>query len=589
MKKPIYWIIFAVAALGGLFAVFQRSAGSGEEIEYRYAPIAKGELLRSTSATGVIVAQTSIDVRSKAGGTIVQLNVDAGDFVKKGDVLAIIDPRDTRATFDQAAADVQSAQARIRQSQETYELQVRNAATAIREAEIALAQARTRRDRLAIEARRTPETTGAAIASAQAQVAAAQQDLERFDSVTRPQTVQDVEGTVSQTRAAMEAAEAELRRNQDLLERGYVAQSAVDRARSAHESARASYNTAVQRQRTLEHDLRAQRESLRLVLERAQANLRDARAQGSNVQTAQQNLREAEQAVAQAQVALQQARDAQRNIGIRRADVDTARASATRSRVALQNAQVQLEGTTVVAPRDGVVTLKYAEEGTVIPPGASQFSANANIVQLSDVTRLFVDCTVDEADIRSVQVGQKVRVVAEAYPGEKLNGIVRRVNPSATTANSITSITVRVEVFRNKDSKVNLIPGMNATCEFITLDKKDVLIAPSQAIKREDGATYVMVKPKEGAKPVRREVEIGEEGNDGVEIVSGLQEGEEVVIAEIDLAQLRETERRMMEAQQGGGLAGGGARPGGGNRQGGGARGGTAGGGARGGGGGGGR
>jgi HlyD family secretion protein len=241
-----------------------------------------------------------------------------------------------------------------------------------------------------------------------------------------------------------------------------------------------------------------------------------------------------------------------------------------------------LESTTVVAPRDGVVTLKYAEEGTVIPAGVSQFSERANIVQLSDVTILYVDCTVDEADISMIREGQKARIVAEAFPGVKIDGVVTRVNPAATTVNSVTSVTVRVELRPKADHKVRLLPGMNATCEFITMSKPNVRILPSQALKSEDGKTFVLVKGPDPKKPVRKEVQVGESGNDGVELLSGLDPDDEVVIAEINLKQLREMQQRMQEAQQGGGLAGGGGRSGprtmGGTTGGGGSRGGMGGG-----------
>lgn len=564
MKRPWIWIIVLAAVAGGIFAFVRRGAGEADEIEYRYAPVAKAELIRSTTATGVIVAQAAVDVRSKAGGTVVKLLKDFGDVVKVGDVIAEIDPRDTRAAFDQAAADVQSAQARISQAETNLSLQRANSVTAVRDAETALEVARTRLERIRIDSKRTPETTAAAIASAEAALNSAQQEVERFNNVTEPQRRRDAEGAVRQTKAAYEAAEADLARTRGLLEKGYVAQQAVDRAVSTYESARTAFNTAQQRMTTLERDLAIERETVLASRNRAAASLREAKAQGSQVQTSEKQLKEAEQAVIQAEISLQRARDARKNDQLRASELVAARASATRSRVTLDNAKVQLESTVVVAPTDGVITQKYVEVGTVIPPGVSQFSAASNIVQISDVTRLFVDCAVDEADIANIRKGQKVRVITEAFPGARFEGVVTRVNPAAITQNSITSITVRVEILQKADTKAQLLPGMNATCEFITMSKPDALVVPSQAVKRDEQGSYVLVKGTDPKKPVRKAVELGESGNDGVELLSGLAEGEEVVVAEINLRQLRETQQRMMEAQQGGGLAGGGARPGGG-------------------------
>lgn len=563
MNRKAIYIVVAAAVAGGLFFYFRQGAGEAEEIEYRYAAAEKGELVRSTTATGVLVALTSVDVRSKAGGTIVQLAVDAGSIVKKGDLIAILDPRDTKAIYDQAVADLQSSGARITQAEANYQLQSANAVTSVRDAEIALEQARIRLSNARIATQRTPISAEAAIESARAAYESSRQEFDRWSQVTEPQRRRDAEGALRQTEASFQAAKADLERQTDLMNRGYVAQSVVDRARSTFESARAAYDTARQRTSTLEKDLAAERRTLELALARSKAQFDDAKAGRWQIDTAKNELKNAEEAVRAAEVNLQRAKDARINNRVRASDVATAKASAVRSRVALDNAKVQLESTTVVAPRDGVVTLKYAEEGTVIPAGVSQFSERSNIVQLSDVTRLFVDCAVDEADIAQVREGQKVRIVAEAFPGRKFEGVVRRIHPAAVTTNSITAITVRVEVLASAENRLRLLPGMNATCEFITLSKPDTLLVPSQAVKREGEKTYVLVKSADPLKPERREVKVGESGNSGVEILSGLEPGVEVVVAEINIKQLRETQQRMMEAQQGGGLAGGGNRMGG--------------------------
>lgn len=562
MKGLKLWIGIGLAVLVAAFFYFRNSSSSAEEFEYRYGKVEKTELVRSTTASGVLVAQTSIDVRSKAGGTIVKLAVDAGSIVKKGDLIAIIDPRDTRALYDQAVADVQSSESRIRSASATLKLQRANTITNVQDARIALEQAKIRLAKAELEANRIPATTRASIASSQATVRSAQSDLDRFDQVTRPQRLRDAQAQRRQAETAFEVAKSDLDRQLELERRGYVAQSVVDRARSSYESARSAFETADQRVATLDQDLSAERISLANALTRAKAQLDESSAQGSQVQTAMRDLEEARQNVRASEVNLRKALDAQTNNEIRTADVTSAVAGAQRSRSQLRDAQVQMDSTTVLAPRDGVVTLKYAEEGTVIPPGVSQFSDRSNIVQLSDITRIFVDCAVDEADIGAIKEGQKTRVVTEAFPGVFLDGVVTRVNPAATTVNNITAITVRVEILNPLGQKIALRPGMNATCEFITVSKPNVLVVPSQAVKQEDGKAFVRVKGTDPKVPIRKEVTLGESGNAGMEVLSGLTENEEVVVAEINLKQLREMQQRMMEAQQGGGLAGGGQRMG---------------------------
>ena len=247
------------------------------------------------------------------------------------------------------------------------------------------------------------------------------------------------------------------------------------------------------------------------------------------------------------------------NAQLRRSDVLSAKAGAVRSQVAKNNAMVQLQSTTVVAPRTGIVTLKYLEEGTIIPPGTSTFAQGTSLVQIADTTTMFVECSVDEADIANIRDGQPVRLIIEAYPGQTFEGNVKKIFPAAETANALTTVKVRIQVQSGSESgksktKAVLRPGMNASCEFLQFAKKGVLIVPQQAIKRESGKTMVRVKSNDPLKPTDREVKVGETGNEGVEILEGLKEGEEVVIAEIDLRAMRDRQAKMDQAQQGGGF-----------------------------------
>src|SRR5437870_3557514 len=98
MNKSILWIVGVAVVAGGAWAVVGRKGEDEGEVEYRYEAVQKGELSRSISATGQMEALTAVDVKSKAGGKVVKLVVDEGKFVKKGDLIALIDPEDTKAS-----------------------------------------------------------------------------------------------------------------------------------------------------------------------------------------------------------------------------------------------------------------------------------------------------------------------------------------------------------------------------------------------------------------------------------------------------------------------------------------------------------
>ncbi len=563
MKHFLTWIGIPVALVLGIFAFRGAVRGKAPDVEYRYAPVQTGEVVRSISATGQLIALTKVEIKSKAGGNVVRLAVDEGDFVKAGDLIAIIDPADTQALYDQASADLSSSDARAQGAEANYELQITATDNAIRDAQAQLEASKIRAEKARIAAERQPQLSGSGVQTAQTNLAAAQEALRKLQTVTLPQTRQDASGTLDRTRAELEAARADLGRHEELLKKGFVSQSQLDQARARFETADSAYKNAEQRMRTLEDELSTTLKAQRLEVERTEAALVAAKANISQDSIARQELSEARNAVRLAEIALKRAQDQKKSIVASRSEMKAAKAATVRNQVALKNAKVQLDSTTVLAPRDGVVTQKFLEEGTIIPPGTSTFSQGPSIVEISDVSQMFVDCNVDEADIGQVKEGQTVRIVCEAFPGRPFPGVVERIHPAAATADSVTTVKVRVKVLPGV--KQRILPGMNTTCEFITLERPDVLKVPSQAIQREDGKTYVRIRTSDPAKPERREVQVGETGNDSTEILSGLKEGEEIVIAELNLKELREIDRKMKESEQGGGLAGGGG--GGGRRR----------------------
>jgi len=553
MKVKIVLVIGILVLLLGGWAFESRGSDKTTEIEFRYAPVAKGELVRSISATGQVVALTAVDVKSKAGGIVVKLAVDEGSIVKKGDLIATIDPADTKAAYDQADADLTGANEKTSQAEKNYELQSAASKTEVADARATLETMKVRLERAGIQYKRQPTLSQAAVDTAQANYNAEVAALNRLRTVVVPQMRRDAAGNVNQAKAQRAEALADLSRQKSLLAKGYVAGSAVEKADSAAEAAKAAYDTAQQKLSTLESDIASQIQTEKLNVDRLQAALDQAKANVTENEVSRTSYQEAQKSIRSAEIALQKALDNQMQIELRKSDILQAKAATVRNKVSLANAKVQLDSTTVLAPRDGVVTLKYLEEGTIIPPGTSTFAQGTSLVQISDVTKLFVDCAVDEADVANVKVGQPVRIVADAYRGATVPGIVTRVSPAALTANNVTSVKVRVKVLPG--AKVQLVPGMNATCEFITLQMNNIITVPNQALQ-DDGT--IRVKTKDPLKPETRKVEVGEIGNDAVEIKSGLTVGEEVVTAEIDMAELRDAQKKMQDAEQGGGLVGGG-------------------------------
>src|SRR5438270_3468571 len=150
MKRGIIIAVtVAVVAIGGLMLSKKlQAAGPAEKTQFKIARAETGMVKKTVSATGTLQPWKFVDIKSKAGGKIERLgdsrkntHVDVGSIVKRGDIIAEIDPTDTRLSFDQANADISSAEARIQGSQLTYELQQQQSKLAVDTAAINLSSA----------------------------------------------------------------------------------------------------------------------------------------------------------------------------------------------------------------------------------------------------------------------------------------------------------------------------------------------------------------------------------------------------------------------------------------------------------------
>ena len=542
-------------ALGVLFVLglggWALTRGSGaQEITYRTAEVERQDLRETVSATGIVQPLTTVDIKSRAGGEVKQLAVEVGTIVKPGDLIARIDPTDSQTAYNQAESDVSAAQARVGQARDTLALQRLTVASAIVEAEAAVQAARSRLRQAQRQAQAQPTLTQAAIRQAQAGLRRAEQNLNQLRRAGDPQARSEARTALASAEASLKNAEVNLRRQQQLLDKGFVSEATVDAARTERDVALANAQAARTRAQTIGASQNAQLAAAEAQVNEARENLRTAQTQRVQDEIRRGDVANARAALAQAESTLGAARANAAQINIRAGDIETARAQIARSEAQFQNAQVQLNSTTIRAPRAGVVLQKYVEQGTIITSGQSFNSEGTSIVQLGDLSRVFVDAAVDEADIARVAVGQNVTVTLDAYPDEEFQGRVRRIDPRGTTDQNVTTIKTQVEILK-PDKRLR--PGLNSECEFIVAEKKNAIVVPSRAVKDQRGKKTVEVLV--GGKPQAREVRTGLETNDQVEIVSGLEEGEKVVTQTIRPGE--------QGGGPGGGRRGGGGGPGG--------------------------
>jgi len=189
------------------------------------------------------------------------------------------------------------------------------------------------------------------------------------------------------------------------------------------------------------------------------------------------------------------------------------------------------------------VLQKLVEEGTLIPAGTAALAQGTTIVTLADVSEMYVMANVDEVDVAPIKVGMPAEITLDALPNKTLRGKVVKIFPKGIKTQNVVQFPVRVKVL---DLLPQLRPEMTADVTIVVAEKKNCLQVPDAAIDRSEGRTRVQVLPSPNAEPVEREVKVGVTNWDQTEILSGLKEGEVVVLpagASVPFAQANDQTR----------------------------------------------
>ena len=155
----------------------------------------------------------------------------------------------------------------------------------------------------------------------------------------------------------------------------------------------------------------------------------------------------------------------------------SSQASLAQAKSTLDQSKVDLGYCIIRSPVDGVVITRKVNIGQTLQ---SSFTAPVLFQVATDLTKMKVECDVDESDIGKVKEGQKVRFTVEAYPNEAFNGVVAQVRVSPTTVQNVVTYTTIVNV-ENPEKK--LLPGMTATVSMIVGEAKNVLRVPNAALR----------------------------------------------------------------------------------------------------------
>jgi membrane fusion protein (multidrug efflux system) len=355
-------------------------------------------------------------ISARVSGSVAEVLVENGNFVKAGQVLVRIDPRDYQAKVDQARAALALAQGNAHAAQEGVPWM--------------------------------RDTTGSGLAQAQSQLANAEAEQSRSQTAFTQASTSDIEvakSNVASEQATYDRARADLERMRPLADKAEIS--------------RLQFDSYVAAERVAEAKLKA-----------AQDRLAAAR---QAADTAAQSVTSAKARVEAARASVATARANERQVKISSANAESASAGIQQARANLETAELQLSYTTVTAPTDGEVTRKTAEAGQYVQPG----QALMTVVPLHLV---WVTANFKETQLSGVRPGQEAEVKVDMYGKTIVGrvhsiagatGARTSLLPPENATGNFVKVVQRIPVkivFDKLPEGIVLRPGMNVDVTVIT-------------------------------------------------------------------------------------------------------------------------
>ncbi len=224
-------------------------------------------------------------------------------------------------------------------------------------------------------------------------------------------------------------------------------------------------------------------------------------------------------------------------LDLARVDLKSARERFTQSQAQLEQIEDQLRKTKIVSPIDGLVTSLDIKVGETAIASSTNIPGSS-LMTIANPASIYTEVLVDEADVANIEIGQRVEIVAIAYPDQPMLGEVRYIANTAKVApgRQGLSFTVKIDIIDAGD--VVLRPGMSCRAEIFTRQDRQVSAVPIQAILFEEDRAqqksdyFVFVNDDGIARKTR--VEVGISDDEFQELITGIEGEVEIVVGPDD-------------------------------------------------------
>ena len=183
---------------------------------------------------------------------------------------------------------------------------------------------------------------------------------------------------------------------------------------------------------------------------------------------------------------------------------------------------MKYEKASIKSPIDGMVIKKFLDKGSQVEPSVSPIM-RVPVIMVANIDRIKVLVNVSEKYLGRLKEKAEAKIKVDAYPNEAFLGKITRIAPMVNLATRTSEVEIRI---LNKEHQLK--PGMFARVDIILEKKEDAFIVPIKAVLNENNCKFVFIV--NGSIARKREVKTGIYQKDSVEIIEGLNEGEDVII-----------------------------------------------------------
>lgn len=505
-KGIVITIAVIVIVVLGLYFTFRNKGTS-----YQFVTVQQGTITEVVSVTGNTTPVQSLDMAFESGGTIAQVNDQAGASVNPGDVVVRLDTSALEAQLAQAQATV------AQQTAQLASLQAGAQPADIQSSQAALAGAQ---QTLANMYANIPTTLTDALAKSNDAVRNQLAPFFTNPETNNPQLTFAVNNSQVLSNVVSDRVNASTELNNWQNELTVLTNASTTPTSTLITDLQngIAHITIINNLLTDASEAIIDATSLPTgTISAYKTNLTTAL---TEVGSASTEVNSAIQGIASQNITVQQLADelALKVAGSTPQQIQVQQALVTQAQANVQGIQVSIANASLSSPITGVITEQDAKVGEIASPGETMFSIISN-------NNLEIDADVPETDIGKVNVGDPVTMTFDAFPGQTFTGKVFYIDPAQTIIGGVVDYLVKVSF---DAPNTNIKSGLTANLSINTQTDNNAMILPQFAVIQNTSGTFVEVL--QNGAVVQQPVTLGiQDQNGNVEIASGTTPGEQVI------------------------------------------------------------